>query len=129
MARGAVIVILSDGWERGEPALVAREMERLARLAYRIVWVNPRVAATDYAPRVGGMAAALPHIDALVAGHTLEAMHEVIRQIAEPRTRKLEALEPEQEDWASATPVAGSSVAMPSGYGPSRGRTTPGWSR
>ena len=45
MARGAVIVILSDGWERGEPALVGREMERLARLAYRIVWVNPRVGA------------------------------------------------------------------------------------
>lgn len=128
MARGAVIVILSDGWERGDPALVGREMERLARLAYRIVWVNPRVAAKDYAPRVGGMAAAMPHIDALVAGHTLEAMHEVVEQIAEPRTRKLEAPEPEDEDWASATPVAGSSVAMPSGYGPSRGRTTPGWS-
>ena len=48
MARGAVIVILSDGWERGDPALVAREMGRLARLAYRIVWVNPRVAASGY---------------------------------------------------------------------------------
>ena len=46
MARGAVIVILSDGWERGDPAVVGREMERLARLAYRIVWVNPRAAAT-----------------------------------------------------------------------------------
>ena len=48
MARGAVIVILSDGWERGEPALVGREMERLARLAYRIVWVNPRVSAAGF---------------------------------------------------------------------------------
>lgn len=129
MARGAVVVILSDGWERGDPALVGREMQRLARLAYRIVWVNPRVAAKDYAPRVGGMAAALPHVDALVAGHTLAALHEVIREIGAPRTRKLDPLEPDaDEDWASATPVAGSSVAMPSGYGPSRGRTTPGWS-
>lgn len=129
MARGAVVVILSDGWERGDPALVGREMARLSRLAYRIVWVNPRVAAKDYAPRVGGMAAALPHVDALVSGHTLEAMHEVIREIGEARTRKLEPLEPEEdEDWASATPEPGSSVAMPSGYGPSRGRTTPGWS-
>ncbi len=127
MARGAVIVILSDGWERGDPALVAREMERLARLAYRIVWVNPRVAASGYEPRVGGMAAALPHIDALVSGHTLDAMHEVIREIGAERTRKLTALEEQDEEWASATPVAGSSVAMPSGYSPSRGKTTPGW--
>ena len=55
MARGAVIVILSDGWERGEPALVGREMERLSRLAYRIVWVNPRVGAAGFVPRAGGM--------------------------------------------------------------------------
>ena len=51
MARDAVVVILSDGWERGDPALVGREMERLRRLAYRIVWVNPRVAAPGFAPR------------------------------------------------------------------------------
>ncbi len=127
MARGAVIVILSDGWERGDPALVAREMERLARLAYRIVWVNPRVAASGYEPRVGGMAAALPHIDALVSGHTLDALHEVIREIGAERTRKLTALEEQEEEWSSATPVAGSSVAMPSGYSPSRGKTSPGW--
>ena len=48
MARGAVVVILSDGWERGDPALVGREMERLARLAHRIVWVNPRVGASAF---------------------------------------------------------------------------------
>ena len=48
MARGAVVVILSDGWERGDPALVGREMERLARLAHRIVWVNPRVGASEF---------------------------------------------------------------------------------
>jgi hypothetical protein len=122
-------VILSDGWERGEPALVAREMERLSRLAYRIVWVNPRAASASFQPRVGGMAAALPFIDALVSGHSLEALGEVAGAIAAERSGKLQALEPEEEPepWASATPVAGSSVAMPSGYGPSRGRTTPGW--
>jgi len=129
MARGAVIVILSDGWERGEPELVAREMERLSRLAYRIVWVNPRVSAAGFAPRVGGMAAALPHCDALVSGHSLEALAEVIDAIGAERGGEPPPIpEPEAEEpWGSATPQPGSSVAMPSGYGPSRGRTTPGW--
>jgi hypothetical protein len=132
MARGAVVVILSDGWERGDPALVAREMERLSRLAYRIVWVNPRASARGFSPRAGGMAAALPHCDALVSGHSLDALGEVADAIAAERgawERPSPGPEPEEADepWASATPVQGSSVAMPSGYGPSRGRTTPGW--
>jgi uncharacterized protein len=130
MARGALIVILSDGWERGDPALVAREMERLSRLAYRIVWVNPRVGASEFSPRAGGMAAALPHCDALVSGHSLEALEEVVEAIAAERGQPPayeHDPEPEEETWASATPVQGSSVAMPSGYGPSRGKTTPGW--
>jgi uncharacterized protein with von Willebrand factor type A (vWA) domain len=130
MARGAVIVILSDGWERGDPMLVGRELERLGRLAHRIVWVNPRVAAAGFEPRAGGMVAALPHCDALVSGHTLEALEAVVAAIAGADGPRWDAPpEPEEEPWASATPVAGSSVAMPSGYGPSRGRTTPGWRR
>jgi uncharacterized protein with von Willebrand factor type A (vWA) domain len=142
MARGAVVVILSDGWERGDPELVGREMQRLARVAYRIVWVNPRAAAREFAPRVGGMAAALPHCDALVSGHTLAALDEVIDAIGADRERDRDPSAPwappapppepdqaqEDEQWGSATPVPGSSVAMPSGYSPSRGRTTPGWS-
>ncbi len=137
MARGAVVVILSDGWERGDPALVRREMERLSRLAYRIVWVNPRAAAAGFAPRAGGMAAALPYCDALISGHSLEALDEVVDAIGVRRAEAGErpeagwtgsaSPEPEEESWPSATPVPGSSVAMPSGYGPSRGRTTPGW--
>ncbi len=86
MARGAVIVILSDGWELGDPALVGREIERLARLAYRIVWVNPRAAASGFVPLAGGMAAALPYIDALVSGETLQALTDVVRAIAADRT-------------------------------------------
>jgi uncharacterized protein with von Willebrand factor type A (vWA) domain len=114
MARGAVIVILSDGWERGDPALVGREMERLARLAHRIVWVNPRAAAAGFVPRAGGMVAALPHVDALVSGHSLQALHDVAEAIAGADT-EIEVPEPEEETWESATPVPGSSVEMPYG--------------
>jgi uncharacterized protein with von Willebrand factor type A (vWA) domain len=128
MARGAVVVILSDGWERGDPMLVRREMERLARLAHRIVWVNPRVSASAFSVQAGGMVAALPHCDALVSGHSFNALAEVVAAIGGAPAgvpERVPAAEP--EPWGSATPVAGSSVAMPSGHGPSRGRTTPGW--
>jgi uncharacterized protein with von Willebrand factor type A (vWA) domain len=139
MARGAVIVILSDGWERGDPTLVGRELERMRRFAYRIVWVNPRVGAQGFSPKAGGMVAALPHCDALVSGHSLHALEQVVDAIGADRADDAipgaswtppapgsDAHE-DEEPWASATPVQGSSVAMPSGYGPSRGNTTPGW--
>jgi hypothetical protein len=74
------------------------------------------------------MAAALPHCDALVSGHSLDALDEVLQAIAADHWTAPEPDSgPEEDSWASATPVQGSSVAMPSGYGPSRGRTTPGW--
>ncbi|WP_052441248.1 vWA domain-containing protein [Streptacidiphilus anmyonensis] len=81
MARGAVVVIFSDGWEGEDPAAVGRETARLSRLAHRVVWVNPRKAAPGYAPLAGGMAAALPHCDAFVSGHSLAAMSEVFDAI------------------------------------------------
>ena len=106
-------------------------MERLARLAHRIVWVNPRVSAQSFRVRAGGMVAAMPYCDALVSGHSFQALGEVVAAIgaAECAPPVLPDAEPvdEAEPWASATPVAGSSVAMPSGHGPSKGNTTPGW--
>jgi uncharacterized protein with von Willebrand factor type A (vWA) domain len=81
MARGAVVVILSDGWERGDPDSVAREMASLRRLAHRIVWVNPRSASPRYAPLAGGMAAALPFCDAFLSGHSLIALDRVVEAI------------------------------------------------
>ena len=60
MARGAVVVILSDGWDRGDPEVLAEQMARLERVAHRIVWVNPLKATPGYAPLAHGMAAALP---------------------------------------------------------------------
>ena len=132
MARGAVVVILSDGWERGDPMLVGREMERLARLAHRIVWVNPRVGAGGFSVQSGGMVAALPYCDALVSGHNFQALTEVAEAIGAASwdhedVPAATALADEVEPWASAVPVPGSSVSMPSGHGPSRGKTTPGW--
>jgi len=132
MARGAVIVILSDGWERADPALVGREMERLRLMAHRIVWVNPRAGAAGFSPGTGGMAAALPHCDVLVSGHSLEAMYEVAEAIAGdefprdagPATPGDPTPEP-QPSWPSAERTeAQRPVPMPSGYGPKRGRTT-----
>lgn len=87
-ARGAVVVILSDGWERADPALVAREMARLRRSAHRIVWVNPRAADPGFAPTAAGMAAALPWCDALLAGHDLAALHEVARELSDGSRRR-----------------------------------------
>jgi uncharacterized protein with von Willebrand factor type A (vWA) domain len=82
LARGAVILVVSDGWEPDDPAEVARQMERLARLAHRVVWVNPRKAAPGFAPLAGGMAAALPHCDAFVSGHRAAALSELVSAVA-----------------------------------------------
>ncbi len=134
MARGSVIVILSDGWERGDPDLVGREMQRLSRLAYRIVWVNPRVAAQNFAPKAGGLVAALPYCDALVSGHTLKSLEEVADAIAAERDHdpllaswRVPTLddEPEEETWGFAGTTE-RHVAMPSGYGAFKGNTSPG---
>ncbi|WP_205855704.1 vWA domain-containing protein, partial [Phytoactinopolyspora endophytica] len=81
-ARGAVVVIASDGWEQGDPALLGDQMARLRRLARRVVWVNPHRGHEGYAPRTGGMRAALPHVDHLVAGHSLGAMEDLARLLA-----------------------------------------------
>jgi len=77
MARGAVVVVLSDGWDRGEPQLMAEQMARLDRVAYRIVWSNPLKATEGYAPLARGMAAALPYLAEFVEGHSLRALEEL----------------------------------------------------
>ncbi|WP_211239613.1 vWA domain-containing protein [Jiangella gansuensis] len=87
-ARGAVVVIGSDGWERGDPTLLGEQMSRLSRLARRIVWVNPHRGQAGYAPATGGMQAALPHVDRLVAGHSLGAMEELARVLDEHDGRR-----------------------------------------
>ena len=77
LTRGAAVIIVSDGWEREDPALVEREMARLARAAYAVVWVNPLKGHPEYQPLAGGMRAALPFVDRFVPGHNLESLEEL----------------------------------------------------
>jgi uncharacterized protein with von Willebrand factor type A (vWA) domain len=88
MARGAVVVIISDGWETGDPDLLRREMERLSLVAFRIVWVNPRTKSAAYQPLAGGMAAAWPHCDAVVSAHTVSALDQLTEALADPVRRR-----------------------------------------
>ena len=82
LARGSIFVILSDGWDRGEPQVLAEQMLRLQRVAYRVIWVNPLKVSPGYAPLARGMAAAMPFIDDFVEGHSLEALRELTAVIA-----------------------------------------------
>jgi uncharacterized protein with von Willebrand factor type A (vWA) domain len=87
LARGAVVVIVSDGWERGDPRQLAAEVARLQRVAHRLVWVNPLKATAGYEPLARGIAAALPHVDRFVSGHSLDAIDELAGVLAEATAR------------------------------------------
>jgi uncharacterized protein len=82
MARGAIVVVLSDGWDRGDPEVLGEQMSRLHRVAFRVVWVNPLKVTPGYAPLARGMAAALPHVDEFIEGHSVEAMEDLARIVA-----------------------------------------------
>ena len=82
LSRGAVVIIVSDGWERDDTATVAREMARLARCAYSVVWVNPLKGHPDYEPLAGGMRAALPFVDRFLPGHNLSSLEELAGVLA-----------------------------------------------
>jgi uncharacterized protein with von Willebrand factor type A (vWA) domain len=82
MARGSVVVVFSDGWERGDAALLGEQMRRLHRIAHRVVWVNPHVGKDGYLPVQQGIVAALPYVDDLVAGHSLATFADLIEVVA-----------------------------------------------
>lgn len=81
MARGAIVVILSDGWDRGDPAVLSEQMQRLQRVGFRTIWVNPLKVTPGYAPLARGMAAALPYVDDFVEGHSLDALEQLTKVI------------------------------------------------
>ena len=87
MARGATVVILSDGWDRGEPETMAEEMGRLQRLAHEVIWVNPLKASPGYQPLAQGMAAALPFVDRFIEGHCLDSLEVLADLLASPGAR------------------------------------------
>jgi uncharacterized protein len=82
LARGAVVVICSDGIDRGDPAELGSELARLGRVAHRIIWVNPLKASPGYAPLTRAMVAAMPHLDAFVEGHSVAALASLAQTIA-----------------------------------------------
>jgi uncharacterized protein with von Willebrand factor type A (vWA) domain len=79
VGRGAIVVLLSDGWDRGDPAQLTAEMERLQRCSHQLVWLNPLKAHPDYAPLTLGMQAALPHVDHFLAGNSLSSLAELAK--------------------------------------------------
>ncbi|MCU1391568.1 MAG: putative carbon monoxide dehydrogenase accessory protein [Ilumatobacteraceae bacterium] len=87
MARGAIVIVLSDGWDRGDPQLLADQMQRLQRITHELVWVNPLKVTPGYAPLARGMAAALPYVDHFVEGHSMAAMEELARVVSGAATR------------------------------------------
>ena len=88
MARGAIVLIISDGWDTGDPAVLGAQMARLHRIAHRIVWANPRTQSSRYRPEVGGMAAAWPYCDAVVSAHNFEALDDLLAALRAPRVRR-----------------------------------------
>ena len=85
MARGATVVILSDGWDRGSPEVMAEQMARLHRVTHRLVWVNPLKATPGYQPLAQGMAAALPYVDDFIEGHSLRSLERLAEVLADYR--------------------------------------------
>jgi uncharacterized protein with von Willebrand factor type A (vWA) domain len=83
VARGAVVVIMSDGWERGDCTLLGQQMQRLSRLARRVVWVNPHQGKAGYAPVQSGIVAALPYVDDFIAGHSMAAFEQALEVVAD----------------------------------------------
>ncbi len=83
LARGAVVVVVSDGWERGDGIELADQLARLRRMSHLLVWVNPHRGKEGYRPVQVGIVAALPHIDAFVAGHSLRAFEDLLEVLAD----------------------------------------------
>jgi uncharacterized protein with von Willebrand factor type A (vWA) domain len=81
LGRGAVVLVISDAWDRGDPALFAREVSRLRKSCHRLIWLNPLIATTNYEPRTRGLVAALPFIDDFLPAHNLASLEDLARHL------------------------------------------------
>jgi uncharacterized protein len=77
LGHGAIVIVVSDGWDRGDPELLAAELSRLRRMSHRLIWLNPLLGSDGYEPVTRGMAAALPHTDDFLAAHSVRALDEL----------------------------------------------------
>jgi uncharacterized protein with von Willebrand factor type A (vWA) domain len=82
LGRGAVVLMISDGWDRGEPELLAREMARLQRTCFRLIWLNPLLGSPEYEPLTRGIQAALPYVDDFLPVHNLASLEELANRLA-----------------------------------------------
>jgi uncharacterized protein with von Willebrand factor type A (vWA) domain len=78
LARGAIVIIISDGWDRGDIGLLAREIQRLQRMSYRLIWLNPLLGGRNYRPQTIGMRAALPFVDDFLPAHNLKSLAQLV---------------------------------------------------
>ena len=83
LGHGAVVLIISDGWDRGNVELLKREMARLKRNCHRLIWLNPLLSAPEYKPLTRGIQAALPHIDDFLPVHNLASLEDLANRLAE----------------------------------------------
>jgi uncharacterized protein with von Willebrand factor type A (vWA) domain len=83
LGRGAVVLIISDGWDRGDVKLLAREMVRLRRSCHRVIWLNPLLGSPEYEPLTRGIQAALPHIDNFLPVHNLASLEDLANRLAD----------------------------------------------
>jgi uncharacterized protein with von Willebrand factor type A (vWA) domain len=88
LGHGAIVIIVSDGWDRGDPSQLTRELVHLRRSAHRLIWLNPLLGSEGYEPLTRGMAAALPHCDDFLAAHNVQALDDLGRLLAGLDSRK-----------------------------------------
>ena len=135
LGRGAVVLIISDGWDTGEPTLLSEEMERLQRASYRIIWLNPLLGMEEYQPLTQGMQVALPFVDDFLPVHNLASLEELAQHLngldAQRAGRRQRSRIQGNNDDVSDSGTSDGELVKPSGFttGPLPTFRHPAWGR